>query len=691
MEAAPIIFATLWNQWIWPVLLLVVGFGMVIFFHELGHFMACKAVGIRVERFAIGMGPRLCGVIHNGTDYCVRMLPLGGYVKMTGQEDLAPLKEDDGPPDPYSFVNKPIWARLIVVSAGVVMNLIVAGALFVAVCLAGISFPAPVVGGTIENFPASKAKVIWAGAPAQVGALQPRILPGDEIVEIDGRHIAAFNKISVTAALAHDEDDKFNMTLRRKVGDKEYLGTTTLNVKAGGKGRFIFGIIPTADTVFDIRPGNTSLPFKDGDRLVAIGGTPIEHWWQIPEVTAKLSGHDTEVTVNRNGRNLPITVRPVPRLARELVFLSDASVLRGRLELRKDDEKNYDLVLPGAERRTVARRDVQGVLLDVLGMMPRVRVDAVVTGSSADRAGLHVGDIILAYADHRAPTLSKLHQLNRNYVGRDTTIVVLRDDNILEPAIIRPKQRDEGAQIGIRAGIDVDHVVIAGVRKGSAAEQASLRAGDVIESLAQQEVRTWNDLVRIRKTLTADEATVTYRRGASRRTATIRGIAAAPIGPSDYEFDLFPGAPFKPLMADEVHTSNPLAAVAWGARETMDFVTMTYATLRGLAMQTLSTKELRGPIGIVDVGISVGRRGSVMLLYFLAMISVSLAVINFLPIPVVDGGHAVLLLLEKVRGRPVSVRLMNIIQGVGIALLVCVFVAVSWQDIVRILKRLWWA
>ena len=83
----------LWAQWLWPILLLVFGLGGVIFFHEFGHFFVAKLVGIKVERFAIGFGPRLLGFSIGETDYCIKILPLGGYVKMLGQDDLNPLEE----------------------------------------------------------------------------------------------------------------------------------------------------------------------------------------------------------------------------------------------------------------------------------------------------------------------------------------------------------------------------------------------------------------------------------------------------------------------------------------------------------------------------------------------------------------------------------------------------------------------
>ena len=91
MEMTSFNWVGLWSEWLWPILQFLVGLGLVIFVHELGHFTVAKAVGIRVEQFALGFGPRLFGFKRGETDYRVNIVPMGGYVKMTGQEDFGPL------------------------------------------------------------------------------------------------------------------------------------------------------------------------------------------------------------------------------------------------------------------------------------------------------------------------------------------------------------------------------------------------------------------------------------------------------------------------------------------------------------------------------------------------------------------------------------------------------------------------
>ena len=144
----------------WPILLFVIGLGLVVFVHELGHFLVAKAVGIKVERFAFGFGRRLCGIQRGETDYCINLIPLGGYVKMLGQEDVKQVEETN---DPRSFNSKSVGARFAVIAAGVVMNILLAAVLFILVAMVGKRYLAPVVGSVAPGFPASEVVVDWQG------------------------------------------------------------------------------------------------------------------------------------------------------------------------------------------------------------------------------------------------------------------------------------------------------------------------------------------------------------------------------------------------------------------------------------------------------------------------------------------------------------------------------------------------
>jgi len=154
--------------------------GLLIFVHELGHFLTAKMVGIRVERFSLGFPPRMVGFKYGETDYCISWLPLGGYVKMSGMIDESLDETITGAP--WEFTSKPVWQRIIVISAGSVMNLLAAIIIYAGlVYFTGIGEP---LGATVGE--------VLKGKPAETIGLQP----GDVITEVKGQPIETWNDLT---------------------------------------------------------------------------------------------------------------------------------------------------------------------------------------------------------------------------------------------------------------------------------------------------------------------------------------------------------------------------------------------------------------------------------------------------------------------------------------------------------------
>lgn len=156
--------------------------GILVFIHELGHFLAAKWAGIRVERFSLGFPPRMFGKKIGDTDYCISWIPLGGYVKMAGMIDESFDEQIEGKPDEFS--SKPIWKRAIVIGAGPFMNLLLAFALFSGIIYKeGLPEAVPVIDSIIEKM------------PAEALGLQS----GDRILSIAGKEIKTWEEL--TAAI----------------------------------------------------------------------------------------------------------------------------------------------------------------------------------------------------------------------------------------------------------------------------------------------------------------------------------------------------------------------------------------------------------------------------------------------------------------------------------------------------------
>jgi regulator of sigma E protease len=712
MDFVTLPLAGFFGHWLWPILQLAIGLGLVIFVHELGHFLVAKFVGIKVERFAIGFGPRLFGVKKGETDYCVNALPLGGYVKMLGQEDFAPMDEAQQQ-DPRSFAAKSVGARLAVISAGVVMNVILASLLFVLIGLVGKEFMAPVVGDVVAGYPAATAPIVW---PEQnpPGWQQPGLQPGDRILEIDGDPIPRYDYIFVEGAFGGD-DETFRFTIERTVDEWKYRGVAQMGVKPLPDGsRKGFGIKPAASTVFAEREGyETDEPFEVGDKVVAIAGRPVEHHWDIREIARALDGRPITVTVLRipaedaEPVRVDVRVHPVPYLKEGVVFLADGrALLASHVEAVEKDKKTVVRVISqdGGEKEFPEEQVAGGShedALDVAGMLPRLKVLAVERGSPADDAGLKPGDVILSYADRTTPTLSEFRRISDEKLDTQTRIVVLRDGLTVGPLEIEPATKREKAMVGILQGIDAAHAVVAAVREGSPAEDAGVLPGDEVTAVNGEPVEDWAGVLRALQrhiavhplveelgTRPSEPAKLTVRRGVEELTLELP-LPAGAFEPDHYALDVLPGArPFRPLTVF-IQKKNPLAAIAWGANETWFHVRSTVATLGALIGGGLSAEMVRGPVGISEIAIQAGRKSAVDLVYLMALISAAVAVINFLPVPVLDGGHAAFLVVEKIRGKPIPLKVANIIQVIGLVLILGLFLAITWQDFARIIGG-WW-
>ncbi|MBN2133696.1 MAG: site-2 protease family protein, partial [Sedimentisphaerales bacterium] len=272
------------------VLVVLVGFGAVVLVHEFGHFIVAKLSGIKVEAFSVFMPPTLLGIRKTKagfklrflpsfysrkgaesseeaeppeeTEYRIGLFPFGGYVKLLGQEDTGPVRQND---DPRSFANKSVGIRIAVISAGVTFNVISAIIIFMTVFLVGIELPPPVVGAVRSNSPAAKAG----------------LEPGDEFTVIAGQDKNLdFSDIQIAAALS-DVNEPVPVTVRRADGSTKELSLVAEDVP--GADLREFGIsAPLSLKMANIAEPNVlreRTGLLPGDRITAVDGTAVaEHW-----------------------------------------------------------------------------------------------------------------------------------------------------------------------------------------------------------------------------------------------------------------------------------------------------------------------------------------------------------------------------------------------------------------------------
>ena len=336
---------------------------------------------------------------------------------------------------------------------------------------------------------------------------------------------------------------------------------------------------------------------------------------------------------------------------------------------------------------------------DILGIVPRTEVHGFSENSTAhadDR--LHIGDVIASIKlngdSFPNPTRDQLieHLNAAGHQDRPVDITVVRDGKTVTVANLKASikvDKKEGRYgMGVILINDECEAVIAGLLDNSPFKAAGLMGGDKITSLDGEPVKNWFDVHRLLAKHAADKPVqVEYVRDnvAGTKQATLPILTSdqvASVNNIRYEADIQEGG----LMDEyiEVRKAKNLAQAAkWGVTETRDFILQFYLTLRRMVDRSVSPANMMGPVGIFIGGKRFAYKGGDWLLWFLCMISANLAVVNFLPIPVVDGGQFMFLIFEKIKGKPLSPRSVAIAQYVGLAFLAALVLFVTYHDILR--------
>jgi regulator of sigma E protease len=675
------------------ILLLVFGFGFVIFWHELGHFLAAKWSDVKVEQFAVGFGQaliswrkgmgfrvgtskqeydrrvqrhleekrikqleaheeapapsveqedRAAAELGLGeTEYRLNWIPLGGYVKMLGQDDLY-ANADQTHPRAYNM--KPIGKRMIIVSAGVVMNIILATAGFCILFLMGFRVPPAIVG---DLAPLS---------PAQEGGMRV----GDRILYYDGKYQHDFTKIGLNVALS-EAGEPVPVFVRHPDGKEEHLSITPRKPDEDATGFLSIGIDgPRQLTGAEMEKGDVDLKglvpdemfaMTADDAVIAVNGETVDpktDYWKFDKAVQSSGGKPVTLTVKnqKSGATREIQAKP---------FL----------------EEPY------------------GKPLNFAGMQTRVAVLAI-QPESVVKGKLKPGDVVVAIANdaHDSTTDLTRQKLTKRLnefgeQGAKVSITVLRDGQEIQIRDIVPNIRLSKGRygLGVQLRPDSETLVVTDTLPESPAAKAGVPAGAKILSINGHAVNSWFDVRSELAKLTAGQT--------AQLVATVAG--------TEKSFDLVMDAASEKLaknlrygtaiafreMQDVRHTGHPLVGAAWGVGETRDLILQFYLTIQRMIQGSVSPKNVMGPLGIVSAGTKFAYKGNDWLIWFLSMISAILAVVNFLPIPIVDGGLFVFLILEKLQGKPLSQRAQSIAQVIGLALILSVFLFVTYQDIAR--------
>ncbi len=703
-------------------LVIAVGFGLIIFIHELGHFLAAKWAGIRVLAFSIGFGQIVCSyrkgvglrrgssepeylkraygldasqteALHNEispTEYRLSWLPLGGYVKMLGQEDLNP---DATSSEPDSYQNCSVPKRMVVISAGVIMNVISAAILFIIVFNAGLRvFPAR-AGYIDPQGPAATATVVGRN---DVSAGLQR---GDRITQINGKTMYSFEHILPEIAMSR-KGSPVSLIVEREGVDGP-IEFSAIPIKNPATGLLGIRMDPPISTqvqktrterdrkVLAMFGANIGLgPVQEGDVLLSADGRAVQSPLDLLDQVEASDGQSFDVEMQRDADRFNAVIQPVREIQQGAVNTSDGlRLLEHVLGLR-------------------------GVMM--------VNPDALPEDT---RQGLMPGDIFARIGTKAFPSIDEGLEIVRDNTGRALALTVLRgnpNDGYERVDLEVNVNRDgtigfypmasTGYASFVHDPMNIAAIDMAELRSNpeyvptpasTPASQLIEYPGSRIVEIGGSQISTLRDVVDAVLAATRSE----YDAGNELFRVPVALELPLPRQPdgtiptTEVEWSLS-RADIEPLLdlgwtlpsaeslatvfrPDQVidRSSSPVAAIERGIAESRRVMMQTYLTFLRLFQGSVQVRHLKGPVGIAHLGTQIASQGFIWVLFFMALISINLAVINFLPLPIVDGGQFLMLCYEWIRGRPVPIVVQNVATMAGLLFIGAMFLYVTFNDI----------
>lgn len=746
---------TRWLGFVGVGLQVAAGLGFVIFVHELGHFLAAKTFGVKCEKFYVGFDvpisigpirlPRTLGRFKWGeTEYGIGIVPLGGYVKMLGQDDdprnaeaeaqrIRQGGEADAPLDPRSYQAKPVWQRMIIISAGVVMNVIFAVFLAAAAFLYGVPYSPTIIGSSP------------LGSPAWQAGLQP----GDHIVQMAKMTrddpCLRFEDMGAKTAIHGMKygDAPIPFTLERDTGRVTITAKPTKNLHPDGY--YLVGISQATTSDIGDEPskysylGSQKVDIKAGDHVIAVDGQALP----VNKDTGKILGSSlTDQFQAKWNKPVELTIIRKPTKAAN----GDASTSKAS-QAGSDDSATGGKA-DGQELRVT----IPAIPVKQLGIgFAMGPISAIKRGSIAEAAGVRVGDVIeevdgqpvldalrlpMQVAEKlgkpiefklRRPKSADSAKSTTNATSskepsKESAEATAKDDSKKDSTAAQASGEERitvtmesagpaafgtignaSAQFGLE-NFGIAYSVlprVSYVDPASEKASSSIQVGDELVQLqieaTQQEIKELadNDLIVTPKAeqITSMRTIVSFLsffqhlpegmkiRCFMKRNADIREV----VLPLTYAKDWFwiqRGVPLRQLEKIQ-QTADVTQAMKWGATETRRRLGDVFEFLTILVSGRASARNLAGPFGIAEAAASEASNSPSRLLLFLTLLSANLAILNFLPIPALDGGHLMFLTWEAIRGKPLNEAMQVRLTMVGVLCLLGLMAFAIINDILR--------
>jgi regulator of sigma E protease len=555
------------------VLPFVLLLGILVFVHELGHYLVAIWCGVRVEVFSLGFGKKLFSYKRGHTVYCVSAVPLGGYVKMFGEQGSESVITDED--KKVSFSHKNPWQRIAIVLAGPMMNFLFAVLVFAVISQVGEQTRAPLV----------------AAVTAQSTAEKAGLKAGDRILQVNSQPVRSYeefqkilnkNKGSEVQALVRDTLGA-EKTLTLPVTSTNNPNIFSLESQLGQ----VEGIEPLAmGTGVGVIPGSAAYKagIRSGDEIVSVNGEKVRLWT------------DLENRLQSAKQNVSIEVE------------------RPSAELDENDLPKSKSTL----KFEIAQKDLKSSLVELGLEQPQLYLGSVVKGSPAAEAGIQPYDKIVAINSKPVTKWLEVLETIKAYDGKEP----------LNISIVRPQS---------------DNV-----------DQAVAAKTEIVKKVTPK----------------VTEQTTAF--GATDKRYTLGIITSMSYA--------------EPEMV-KVAASNPIEALVNGTIRTVDVSVMTMMSFVKLFQGQVSPKNLGGMVSIGKVAKDSFEVGPQAFFMTMGILSVSLFILNLMPIPVLDGGHLVFYVIEVIKGSPLSLKKMEIAQQVGFVLLLGLMILAQFNDIVKFLFK----
>lgn len=543
----------------------VVLLGGLIFFHEAGHYLMAKFFGIRVEVFSLGFGKKIFRRQWGETEYCLSLIPLGGYVKLMGDDPYKSVPPEDVE---RAFSTQKLYKRFLVVAAGPLANLLLAYVLFMAVFYAGQPRESTRIGRVVYKSPAYEA---------------------------------------------------------------------------------------------GLRPG---------DRVLAVGPTFVTTWTEMEDTLRTQQNKNLTLTVERGDKRveLPFTV--------------------GAVRLRN----------PYGEEELVG--GIKGIAPNPL--QPMVGISSSTT--PAFQAGLRTGDLVTKVGDKSVATYDAFNQALRDAWKSGASVALTYQRGLGTDAKVSDHtgqlqfpsssvpENESPLGIGVALGFYPSELVVYKVNPDSPAEKAGLKTGDRVVSVNGNPVYNFETIVDAVQDSgqKKQEAQVVLERDGQAINLSVAPIETSqtdPITGQEQKRFLLGFMPQSSLAESEIvrlQVREPVRLVQRAVGEVNLLAKRMLISIVKLVTGSISVKNLGGPVLIASVAGKSLDAGIVPFLQMMALISINLFLLNLFPVPVLDGGHLLFFIIEAIKGKPVSIRTMEIANQLGMVFILMLVGLTLFNDISRI-------